>query len=162
MRIGAGWQRCGPCGDTGLFNDSNSWDNTTNDSATVTFTGTQIAFHGVQDPQHGIGAVSIDGGKETNVDFYAATRDGDHLLWTSPVLANGTHTFKLRVTGTKNASSSNTYVVADRVDVTAGSTQPPPPPGVTTVDDPAFTYTGAWHHCSGCGTDLYNGTNSVA
>src|SRR5205085_7414652 len=92
-------------------------------------------------------------------DFYAPTRTGDHLMWTSPVLPAATHTFKLRVTGSKNAASSNTFVVPDRVDVTAGSSGPPPK--VTTVDDPAFTYTGSgWHHCSGCGADLFNGTNS--
>jgi O-glycosyl hydrolase len=158
---GTGWQHCAPCGDTNLFNDSNSWDNVAGDSATVSFTGTQVAFYGVLDPQHGIGAVSVDGGKETNLDFYSATRAGDHLMWTSPVLTNGAHTFKLRVTGTKNASSTGTYVVPDRVDVTAGSSPPPPPPNVTTVDDPALGYTGAgWRHCSGCGADLYNGTNS--
>ena len=116
---GAGWQHCGPCGDTSLFNDSNSWDNTAGDSTTVAFTGTQIAFYGVLDPQHGIGAVSIDGGAEKNIDFFSTTRSGDHLMFTSPVLASGNHTFKLRVTGTKNASSSGTFVVPDRVDITS-------------------------------------------
>ena len=158
---GAGWQHCGPCGDTSLFNDSNSWDNTAGDSTTVAFTGTQIAFYGVLDPQHGIGAVSIDGGAEKNIDFFSTTRSGDHLMFTSPVLASGNHTFKLRVTGTKNASSTGTFVVPDRVDITAGATQPPPPPpGTTIVDDPGLTYAGTWSHCSGCGADLFNGTNS--
>jgi hypothetical protein len=114
---GSGWHHCSGCG-TDLFNGTNSWDNTTGDSATFTFTGTRIALFGVLDPQHGIGAVSVDGGTETTVDFYAATRAGNHLLWTSPVLASGTHTFKVRVTGTKNASGTGTFVVPDRVDVT--------------------------------------------
>src|SRR5207248_811146 len=151
---------CNPCNDASLFNNSNSWDNTAGDTATVAFTGTQIAFYGVLDPQHGIGAVSIDGGPEATIDFFSATRSGDHLMFTSPVLASGNHTFRLRVTGTKNASSTNTFVVPDRVDITAGSSQPPPPPNVTTVDDPGLTYTGTWSHCSGCGGDLFNGTNS--
>ena len=84
---------------------------------TVAFTGTQIKFYGVKDPGHGIGAVSIDGGAETNIDFYASTRAGNVLLWTSPALTSGSHTFKLRVTGTKNVSSSNTWTVPDRVDI---------------------------------------------
>ena len=40
---------------------------------------------------------------EISIDFYRATRAGNVRLWSSPVLAAGTHTFRLRVTGTKNA-----------------------------------------------------------
>jgi hypothetical protein len=70
----------------------------------------------VEDPGHGIGALSIDGGSETLIDFYAATRTGNQLMWTSPVLPSGDHVFKVRVTGTKNTSSTNSWVVPDRVD----------------------------------------------
>jgi hypothetical protein len=73
----------------------------------------------VLDPQHGIGAVSVDGGTETAIDFYSATRTGNQLMWTSPVLASGTHTFTVRVTGTRNANSTGTFVVPDRVDITS-------------------------------------------
>jgi O-glycosyl hydrolase len=160
--VGA-WSHCTGCGGE-LFNGSNSWDNTTNDTVTVAFKGTQIALYGVKDPGHGIGAASIDGGTEKTVDFFATTRSGNVLVYTSPVLADGNHTFKLRVTGTKNASSSNTYVVPDRVDITIGGTTPPP---VTTVDDSVagtglnqFNYVGTWSHCTGCGSELFNGSNS--
>jgi beta-galactosidase len=110
------WQSCTNCG-ADLYAGTNSWDNVANDSVTVTFTGTQIRFYGVKDPRHGIGAVSIDGGAESQVDFYAATRAGNTLLWTSPVLPAGTHTFRLRVTGTANPSATNTWVVPDRADL---------------------------------------------
>jgi beta-galactosidase len=110
------WQSCTNCG-SDLYAGTNSWDNTTNDTVTITFVGTQLRFYGVRDPRHGIGAVSIDGGAESSVDFYAATRAGNTLLWTSPVLASGTHTFRLRVTGTSNPSATNTWVVPDRVDL---------------------------------------------
>jgi subtilisin family serine protease len=115
---GSGWSHggCSP----NCYQGTNSWNSATNDYITVTFNGTQFQFYGVKDPAHGIGAVSIDGGAETNIDFYAATRAGDQLLWTSPTLTNGIHTFKLRVTGTKNASSSNTFIVPDAVIVGAG------------------------------------------
>ncbi len=99
------------------YNNSNGWDNTPNDYVTLTFTGTQLRFYGVIDPKHGIGAVSMDGGSETMINFYAAKRAGDQLLWISPTLPVGTHTFKLRVTGTKDSRSSNTYVIVDRVDI---------------------------------------------
>jgi len=118
--VGTGWQhnsnncQSNPC----EYNNDNSWDNTTNDYVTVSFTGIQISFYGVLDPSHGIGAVSLDGrGHETMIDFYAANRAGNQLRWASPTLPAGTHTFKLRVTGNKNPSSSGTFVALDRVDI---------------------------------------------
>jgi hypothetical protein len=114
--VGSGWQHCTECG-TDLYDQSNSWDNVANDYVTVSFNSTQIKFYGVKDPAHGIGAVSIDGGAETDIDFYQATRIGNQLMWASPVLAAGDHVFKLRVTGSKNTNSSNEWVVPDRVDI---------------------------------------------
>jgi chitinase len=124
---GAGWGHCTNCsdGNTNMYNLSNSWDLTANDNFTLAFSGTKVALYGVKDLQNGIAAVSVDGGSETNVDFYGSTRIGNQLLWTSPVLSSGSHTFKVRVTGTKNASSTNSFVVPDRVDVTSGGTCTP-------------------------------------
>ena len=65
----------------------------------------------------GIAAVSIDGGAETNIDLYLTPKTGNVLVWTSPVLTVGSHTFKVRTTGTKNASSSGTTITLDRVDI---------------------------------------------
>ena len=131
--VGSGWQHCAACG-SDLYDGTNSWDNTTNDYVTVEFQGTGIDFYGVKDPKHGIGAISVDGGSETYVDFYSATRAGNQLMWASPVLANGNHVFKIRVTGTKNASSSDYFVVPDRVDILGGGVTavqqlPPVPTG---------------------------------
>ena len=117
---GSGWGHCsGGCGNdtSGLFDGSNSWDSTANDDVTVSFTGTQFNLYGVQDKINGIGAVSIDGGAEVSVDFYAPVRKGNVLLWSSPVLAEGTHTFKLRVTATSNAASTGDCVVVDRATI---------------------------------------------
>jgi hypothetical protein len=123
--VGSGWGHCsGGCGGdtTGLYDGSNSWDSKVNDYTTVLFSGTQFNFYGVQDTINGIGAVSIDGGAETDIDFYASARKGNVLLWTSPVLTEGTHTFKLRVTGTANTatnlnSSCPACVVVDRATI---------------------------------------------
>ncbi|MEU9887534.1 glycoside hydrolase family 2 TIM barrel-domain containing protein [Sphaerisporangium sp. NPDC051011] len=112
------WQSCTGCG-AELYAGTNSWDNVAGDDVTVTFVGTQIRLYGVRDTVHGRGAVSIDGGAETQVDFYNATRQGDVLLWTSPVLPSGTHTFRLRVTGTASPGATNSFVVPDRVDITS-------------------------------------------
>jgi len=54
---------------------------------------------------------------EGTIDFFATNRAGNQAMFTSPLLAAGTHTFRLRVTGTRNAGSSNTFVVPDRVDI---------------------------------------------
>jgi hypothetical protein len=45
---------------------------------------------------------------------------GDQLLWTSPQLGNSAHTLKLRVTGSKNPSASDSYVTVDRAGVIGG------------------------------------------
>jgi len=124
FNYGAGWNHCNPCTSTSsppLYMTSNSWaggtDAGTNESVTFAFTGTQLVFYGVKDPRNGIGAVSIDGGAETMIDFYASARAGDQAMWTSPVLAAAAHTFRLRATRTKSASSTGTTVTVDRVDV---------------------------------------------
>jgi hypothetical protein len=120
--VGSGWQHgteCpGPnCRGTPPYDNTNSWSTEVNDYVTVSFSGVQIKFYGIIDVPHGIGAASIDGGPETMVDFYSSTREGNQLLWTSPMLPAGTHTFKMRVTGNKNPNASNTAVVVDRVDI---------------------------------------------
>ena len=113
---GAGWQHCNSCG-SDLFHGGNSWDPVAGDFATVTFTGRQVTLFGVRDPGHGIGAVSIDGGPETLVDFFAPYRAGTQPLWTSPMLRSGVHTLRLRVTGEMNDSSGGTFVVPDKLDI---------------------------------------------
>jgi hypothetical protein len=101
----------------------NSFDGTvsltanTNDSATITWTGTQIKYYAGERPNRGIAAVSIDGGPETSIDEYAAQDTGDVLVFTSQVLATGTHTLKVRNTGMKDSASAGTNVCIDRFDI---------------------------------------------
>jgi hypothetical protein len=94
-----------------------SYTDTANDSVTITFTGTQILLYAAERNNRGIGAVSIDGGPAVNIDEYSATDAGDVLVYTSPVLAEGTHTLKLINTGTHNANSTGTRVDVDRVNI---------------------------------------------
>ncbi len=77
-------------------------------------TATQLSWYGAVGPANGIAAVSIDGGPETLVDTYSATPALNQLLYASPSLGNGGHVLKVRVTGTKNASSSGYTIVADK------------------------------------------------
>lgn len=93
------------------------WSNTTDDYYQVRFDGTQIKLYAALDPGHGIAAVSIDGGPEVDVDLYASARADTSLVFTSDVLSQGTHTLKVRVSGRKNSTASNDYVVADKVEI---------------------------------------------
>jgi hypothetical protein len=114
---GAGWSHITGTVIPNAFDGTVSNDSTTNQFATITFTGTQIKFYAGERSNRGIAAVSIDGGTETNVDLYSATDAGDVLVYTSPVLTAGTHTLKIRVTGTHDAKSSGTIVSIDRFDI---------------------------------------------
>ncbi|WP_328296447.1 hypothetical protein OG389_00610 [Streptomyces sp. NBC_00435] len=98
----------------------NHWSGTAaTDYYQVRFKGTKANLYGAMAPNHGIAAVSIDGGPETNVDFYAPTRMDNILAWSSPVLGAGSHTLKVRATGNKNNSTTSPggYIPGDRVDV---------------------------------------------
>ncbi|HWH93351.1 MAG TPA: choice-of-anchor Q domain-containing protein [Baekduia sp.] len=86
---------------------------------TVRFSGTQARLYVSTAPWHGKAGVSLDGGPETTIDLYAASKSDQVLKYTSPVVAAGTHTLTVRVLGTKNTASTGTYVTADRVDVTS-------------------------------------------
>lgn len=121
------WGHCASCNDSATFyNASISWDNTTDDSVTFSFTGTQVQLYGFTDPRNGIGAASIDGGPETMIDFYAPTRAGNILLWSSPALSATSHTLRLRVTGTHSANATDNYIGPDRVDIVTTTITPTP------------------------------------
>ncbi len=102
---------------SGAYNSDNHWSSTTNGYYQVRFNGSQVKVYAAKAPGHGIVAVSIDGGAETNVDLYASSRQDQALVYTSPGLALGQHTLKVRTTGTKNGSSTGYTNVADRVDI---------------------------------------------
>jgi hypothetical protein len=104
------------------FDGTVSFTDTANNFATISFTGMQIKFYIAERNNRGIAAVSIDGGAETMIDEYAAQDAGDVLAFTSPVLAAGSHTFKVRNTGTHNANSTGFRVDIDRVDIIHNAT----------------------------------------
>ncbi|MCX4744719.1 RICIN domain-containing protein [Kitasatospora sp. NBC_01287] len=76
-----------------------------------------VTPHAVTASDHGIAAVSIDGGAETLVDEYSATRTGDVPVWTSPRLTSGTHTSRVCVTGAQQPSATHDRVTIDRFEV---------------------------------------------
>jgi hypothetical protein len=161
--VGSGWSHVNPTSIIGAFQGTVSIDSTTNDTATITFTGAQIKLYSTERNNRGIAAVSVDGGPETMVDMYSAGDAGDVLAYTSPALASGTHTLRVRTTGTHDANSSGTIVCIDRFNITSGTAQT-----VTTVDDAVvgtgqnqINYVGAWTHVTGTSIpNCFNGTVS--
>ncbi|WP_327430266.1 RICIN domain-containing protein [Streptomyces sp. NBC_01236] len=103
--------------ESGPYAGTNSYSDTTGDTATLSFVGTGVTLHAVTAPSHGIVGVSVDGGTETLVDEYSADRTGDVAVWTSPRLASGTHTIRVRVTGTQRAAATHDWATVDRFEI---------------------------------------------
>jgi len=122
-----GWLHCAapPSGSNCRYNyydTTNSADATANDYVTFAFNGTGVTYDATLGTNRGIAGVSIDGGAETPVDLYSSTNyPGNVAVYTSPALASGPHTLKIRVTGSKDANSVGAYVTVDRASVLAPS-----------------------------------------
>lgn len=107
---------------------------TTSNYAQLVFTGTGVSWIGLKSYNQGIGSVYLDGVLQGTVDLYRApTCDGynsygqcwgwtytvyQQTLWSISGLTYGSHTIRILVSGTKNASSSDYYVNVDAIDVT--------------------------------------------
>jgi hypothetical protein len=100
-----------------MYDGTANWSYTAGSVATLTFTGTEIALHAVRDVDQGIMDISVDGGSPTAVDDYSATRIASGVVWTSPTLAEGTHTLTITCTGTHDTSSSGNNIALDSVDI---------------------------------------------
>jgi hypothetical protein len=88
--------------------------NTTSHYVQYTFTGTSIAWIGAKNFNLGKANVYIDGVLQINgVDQYASSKQYQQVLYLKTGLTNASHTIKIEVAGTKNASSSGYYVNVD-------------------------------------------------
>jgi hypothetical protein len=86
--------------------------------ATLTFNGTAVRWIGFQGPQTGIARVFLDGSLVATVDTYASAELVGAVLYTTSGLASTSHTLAIESTGTRNAASSDIFVVVDAFDVT--------------------------------------------
>jgi len=95
------------------------WANTSGAKVTIPFNGTAISLFTSKASAYGIARVTLDGGAPELVDLYTsgATLYQENV-WSRGGLSAGDHTVTLEWTGTKNTSSSNTYVGIDAVEVT--------------------------------------------
>ncbi|MDF2540557.1 MAG: outer rane adhesin like protein [Herbinix sp.] len=99
------------------YNSDNHWTSDKDKYCLVTFEGVQATYFGAPGNNNGIAAISVDDGPETLVDLYSPTLSPSTAMFTTPLLASGKHTLKIRVTGDKNVSSEYNYVNIDRFDI---------------------------------------------
>jgi hypothetical protein len=111
---------------TGKYNNTDHYASAAGETATLSFTGTQLKIYGAKFSYYGTATVSIDGSAPTTIDAYNATRIDDTVIYTSPTLTDTTHTVTLTLTGNKNASSTGTTISIDQVDVIETALAPVP------------------------------------
>lgn len=93
-----------------LHNDHYNASNNRNDYFEVRFFGVMIEVFGTVASHHGSGMASIDGGPESRVNYKTPQRAEQVFVWGSPILRNGEHVLRIRLTG-------DGVVTADRFDV---------------------------------------------
>jgi hypothetical protein len=115
---GGGWTHITGSATMGTFDGTVSTDNVQGDSATLTFTGSQIRVYANEVSGYGTATFSVDGGNVQTVTLSPANSSpngqgaGDVLVYTLSGLGAGTHTFQLL-----NNAASNTISI-DRVEIT--------------------------------------------
>ncbi|MFL6313893.1 MAG: hypothetical protein ACJ71W_17485 [Terriglobales bacterium] len=112
---GAGWTIHNA--DANAHGGFNSFDSTTNDTAEIIYVGYGFRYWAQKASFQGIIEISLDGTVVGTVDLYNATTVASAALFTNQNVSLGLHRVKLRVTGTKNASSSGFLCLYDAIEV---------------------------------------------
>jgi Glycosyl hydrolases family 35/Beta-galactosidase, domain 2 len=102
----------------GDYQNTESFSNTAGDSVSISFTGLAIRWIGSTTNNHGIASVYLDGNLAATVDAYSANQVFQVVLYKATDLANGPHTLKIVVTGTRNPASQGAYIAIDAIDLT--------------------------------------------
>jgi hypothetical protein len=94
-----------------------SYTSIVNSFVEITFTGYKFEWVTEKRLNHGIAAVSIDGGAEVEIDLYDPTSLNTKIItvFASPALSSGTHVIKIRCTGKKNPAATETNILHDRL-----------------------------------------------
>jgi hypothetical protein len=100
---------------TNFFGGSARSTTARNASATVRFTGSQVAWITAVGPTMGIASVTLDGVAQGNVDLYSRTNTGAVLKFVRTGLPRAVHTLVITATGTRNAASTGNRVDLDAV-----------------------------------------------
>ena len=90
-------------------------------TATFTFTGTKARFYGFKRYDLGNAEISVDGIVVDTIDCYNSSQLVNQMLYETAALTSGSHTLKVKCTGTKNASASSYQTIVDAFEYTLKS-----------------------------------------
>lgn len=99
------------------FNQTLIYSGDTGDYFEITFNGTGIEWYTETRNTHGKAAIYLNDGYIRTIDLYSASQLYQQMVWDTTGLAQQEWTFKVVVTGTKNASSSAYWVLNDYVKI---------------------------------------------
>ncbi len=121
------------------------------DSASVSFYGTNLAWMARTAPWYGKAKVSLDGGPLEVVDLYSSKVKYGQKVYDTGLLTEGPHTLYIYWIGDKNADSVGTRLSVDAFDMfgtpqAAGSA--PPVACRYQENDPRIVYKGEWSSTS--------------
>lgn len=133
------WTHAGPSAGytAGDYDSTESFSNTTGDSAQLTFQGTGIKFISAYDSNLGIIDVYIDGTRDATLDLYGPSKQPGQVVYTKTGLAAGDHTIKIVVTGQKNPAATDIYALIDGFEPITGS---------DTSNDVVITVKNQWNY----------------
>jgi hypothetical protein len=133
---GPGWSSNN---DSNRYQSTQSFSNHAGDTASFTFTGSQVSYVYAQQWNIGDLQITIDGAvQNAPSNLYAPDDNGEQVI-TYSGLSNATHTVTVQVVGTPAPGSNNTYVVVDAFIVgPVGAFD-----GIYDDRDPKITYVGA-------------------
>ena len=94
-------------------------------SVTVKFEGSYLAWIGRKAPYYGVARVTLDGKTSTTVDLYSPTDTYKARVYSTGLLARGSHTLTIEWTGAKNAAATYHLIGVDAFDVVGTLTQAP-------------------------------------
>jgi hypothetical protein len=115
------------------FSYSGTWKTTSNTSAaggsfsyagasgasvTVHFSGIDLAWIAKKGPGYGEAKITVDGQKTYTVNLYSASTVWQKRVWSTGILAMGSHTVKIQWTGSKSSAATGTTIDVDAFDVT--------------------------------------------
>jgi hypothetical protein len=114
------------------FGGSTSSNSVAGSTATLTFTGSYVAWVTEKDPTHGQTLVSVDGVATPMIDNYNSGSLPRRVMYVR-ALAPGTHTIELQVLATKAAAATGTRTDLDTFIVFGAPSDAPPATAATTT-----------------------------
>lgn len=125
--------------------NSARYSKTVYSAVSMSFDGTGVAVVGQLGPNRGRARVYLDGVSTATVSFYAPVHQSQQAVFRASGLGAGRHTLKLVVLGSKETSSTDTYVHVDAFDIDGVSARTGKVPGISVQEADSRLYRkGTW------------------